>query len=320
MKYTYYDVLQVTEFASPEIIRAAYLALAKKYHPDICGDDPKAVEKMKIINDAYAVLSDPDKRNRYDLMIRTQRAGQSAYGSTADQATNTYAQRTESYRYYNSAANTHSGNTASQTSGNHPPQVSEDPPKKETPWYVPLLVLFLIFAVPVFLWCALDSAVPDTPETFAKPETTAPAETAPSPPKVIAYTPPEEQLPEPVPEPNTGEILFGYKHVNASQITVTASEDASCVVKLKTRGGIDKLSFYVRAGETATVGVPDTDLYVYFASGETWYGEDLLFGENTYYSKDDRLLDFYDYTWSYTLYPVANGNFSETPIDAEEFN
>lgn len=299
MKYTYYDVLQVTEFASPEVIRSAYRALAMKYHPDVCGNDPESAEKMKIINTAYEVLSDPNRRDWYDRLIQAQRS-----------AANPRMQ----YNTANQAAG-----ATSRTQYNHPPQVSEDPPKKVTQWYVPLLVLFLIFAVPVFLWCALDSTVPDTPETFAKPETTAPTESAPSPPKVIAYTPPEEQLPEPVPEPNTGEILFGYKHVNASQITVTASEDASCVVKLKTRGGIDKLSFYVRAGETATVGVPDTDLYVYFASGETWYGEDLLFGKNTSYSKDKRLLDFYEYTWSYTLYPVANGNFSETPVDAEEF-
>lgn len=324
MKYTYYDVLQVTEYASPEIIRAAYLALAKKFHPDICGDDPTAAEKMKIINTAYAVLSDPDKRNRYDLLLRTQRSAENTRTqyNTANQAESAHSQRTGVYRSYDSAANAYrNSSTANQSHSAgtyHPPYVSEDTPKKETPWYVPLLVLFLMFALPIMFWLFLDFTIPV--ESYTKPETAADTEAEPSPPKTITYTPPEEQLPDPVPEPKTGEVLFGHKYIDASQITVTASQDASCVVKLKTAGKIDKLSFYVRAGETATVGVPDTDLYVYFASGETWYGEDLLFGENTHYSKDKRLLDFYEYTWSYTLYPVTNGNFSETPIDAEEFN
>ena len=75
----------------------------------------------------------------------------------------------------------------------------------------------------------------------------------------------------------------------------------------------------MRAGETVTVGVPAEFLYVYFASGTTWYGEDLWFGEDTYYFKDEKRLDFTQYTWEYTLSPVTNGNFEETPIDADEF-
>lgn len=80
------------------------------------------------------------------------------------------------------------------------------------------------------------------------------------------------------------------------------------------------MSFYVRAGETVTVGVPADYLYIYFASGETWYGTTDLFGSNTNYSMDDELLDFTDgRSWTYTLYPVNNGNFSETPIDPDDF-
>lgn len=298
MKYTYYDVLQVTEFASPEIIRAAYLALAKKYHPDVCSDDPKTAEKMKIINTAYAVLSDPDKRNRYDLMLRSQRSGQ-----TSPSAADVRSQ-------YNAAGQTHTAASARESS---------QPQKKEPSWYVPLLVLFLMFALPIMLWMFLDFTVPD--ESYTKPEINAHTEAEPYRPKTINYnSAADKQVSEPVPEPATGKVISGYESFNASEITVTASRTSSCLVKLKDSKRNDKLSFYVRAGETVTVGVPDTDLYVYFASGETWYGEDLLFGEKTYYSKDDRLLNFCDYTWSYTLYPVTDGNFSETPIDAEEFN
>lgn len=122
-----------------------------------------------------------------------------------------------------------------------------------------------------------------------------------------------------VQEPQSGTVLFGTEKFNESELTITASSSESCVVKLKTSSGTTRLSFYVRAGDTVTVGVPAEHLYVYFASGQTWYGEDHLFGDSTSYSKDDQLLDFKQYSWEYTLYPVSYGNFSETPIDPEDF-
>ncbi len=123
----------------------------------------------------------------------------------------------------------------------------------------------------------------------------------------------------PVAEPKSGEILSGIEVYGESELTITASRGASCVVKLKTRSGAERLSFYVRAGETVTVGVPCEYLQVYFASGSTWYGYKHLFGKHTGYAKDDEFLDFAEYTWEYTLYPVGDGNFSQTPIDEDEF-
>ena len=123
----------------------------------------------------------------------------------------------------------------------------------------------------------------------------------------------------PVSEPRSGAILYGREVYDGSEITVTASGGESCVVKLKTRSGTERMSFYVRAGDTVTVGVPAEYLYVYFASGDTWYGTTHLFGEKTSYSMDDEICDFTEYTWEYTLYPVTNGNFSQTPIDEDEF-
>ena len=133
------------------------------------------------------------------------------------------------------------------------------------------------------------------------------------------YTSQKNETVEAETEPQSGAILSGAEDFNGSEITIKASTVNSCVVKLKTTSGIDRLSFYVRAGDTVTVGVPAECLYVYFASGDTWYGKNLLFGEDTYYSMDDELADFTQYTWEYTLTPITNGNFSETPIDASEF-
>lgn len=123
----------------------------------------------------------------------------------------------------------------------------------------------------------------------------------------------------PVSEPMSGQILSGYENHSGSEITVSASNSESCIVKLKTSSGIERLSFYVRAGDTVTVGVPSEYLYVYFASGNTWYGDKHLFGEDTDYQMVKNTRDFVDYTWSFTLYEVRDGNLSLKTIDKDDF-
>lgn len=66
----YYEVLGVREDASAEEIKKAYRRLAKEYHPDSRGGDKKAEEHFKRISEAYSILSDPQKRQQYDLMRR----------------------------------------------------------------------------------------------------------------------------------------------------------------------------------------------------------------------------------------------------------
>ncbi len=65
-KRDYYDVLGLGRDASDGDLKKAYRKLALQYHPDRNPDDPAAEEKFKEVSEAYAVLSDPDKRMRYD--------------------------------------------------------------------------------------------------------------------------------------------------------------------------------------------------------------------------------------------------------------
>ena len=74
----YYEVLGVARDAGEKEIKAAYRKLARKYHPDVNKGDPRAEEKFKEVAEAFAVLSDADKRAKYD------RGGHEAFGPGFD--------------------------------------------------------------------------------------------------------------------------------------------------------------------------------------------------------------------------------------------
>ena len=96
----YYEVLEVNETASQEVIERVYKLLAKKYHPDMNLDNPKeAEEKFKEVTTAYETLSNPDKRKKYDDELAYER-----------HQSETISYASEENNYYNSSSSTATNN------------------------------------------------------------------------------------------------------------------------------------------------------------------------------------------------------------------
>ena len=81
MNKNYYEILQVNKNASNEIIEKAYKTLVKKYHPDLQQESTKAIseEKLKLINEAYDILSDSEKRKQYDISLEKESISQEEF-------------------------------------------------------------------------------------------------------------------------------------------------------------------------------------------------------------------------------------------------
>ena len=84
-KRDYYEVLGVSKNASEDEIKRAYKKLARKYHPDMNPGDKEAEEKFKEVNEANEVLSNPEKKAKYDQfgfagVDPNYGAGQGGYG------------------------------------------------------------------------------------------------------------------------------------------------------------------------------------------------------------------------------------------------
>src|SRR3954471_5634780 len=76
----YYDVLGVPRDASEEDIRRAYRRLARENHPDV-NKDPGAEDRFKEVAEAYEVLRDPQKREKYDRFGQNWKSGQDVSGA-----------------------------------------------------------------------------------------------------------------------------------------------------------------------------------------------------------------------------------------------
>lgn len=87
MAKSLYETLEISENASESEIKKAYRKLARQYHPDV-NKDPKAEDKFKEINAAYEILSDKDKKSKYDMHGDTMFGGQNFHDFSRAQGGN----------------------------------------------------------------------------------------------------------------------------------------------------------------------------------------------------------------------------------------
>ena len=322
---TYYDILGVPHSATQDQIKQAFRLQIRFFHPDLFDGPPEVADiKTKQLNEAYGVLGNPELRSQYDRILRmhTQAPPYQAAGQTST------ARTTPSP---NSAKQADFASTYKREKEKCRAEVErrkQERKKFVTRMWIGIAIGVAVVALIVLVECfykARSASSSSHAPAVVQAEVTQPVEE-------VEHEKPAETAPKdtnkkveteltPVAKPYSGKILSGKESYDGSEITVTADGASDYVVSLKSRSGTERVSFYVRAGDTVTIGVPSEYLYVYFASGNTWYGygKGLMFGERTVYSKDDELLDFTEYTWEYELYPVTNGNFSETPSNADEF-
>jgi len=98
----YYEWLEISKHASPEVIEKAYKALVKKYHPDLQEGNNKieAEEIIKHINEAYDILSDETKRTEYDATLVDDSVSRQDYESLQDELNNLRTQQNQNKTNY----------------------------------------------------------------------------------------------------------------------------------------------------------------------------------------------------------------------------
>lgn len=305
---TYYDILGVSQNATQDQIKHAFRLQVRFFHPDLFEGPPEVAEiKTKQLNEAYGVLGNPELRQQYDRILRMH-----TRTTPAPESNTTYSPRTSS--------DPQKENVGTQTEKHG--GTKEESGKRIV---ASILIVAAVICGMIHVWGASDRGTSES-EEITGPVTDAAStteisdsSTSDAPSVAVREQKDEPEAAKAIEKPKSGTILSGKEATSAgrSEITVTADGDANYVVSLKSSNGTERVTFFVRAGETVTVGVPAEILYVYFARGKLWYGygEGLMFGKDTVYSKDDKPLNFYKYTWEFLLQETMNGNFSETLIN-----
>jgi hypothetical protein len=170
---TLYDVLQVSQWCEPEVLQAAYRALARTRHPDV-NRDPDAEEQMRRLNAAYQVLSDPARRARYDEELRldaTRPMASRTVVHTADMPRPVPVPDLEEPEPLDSfippppprrAASSANGQVASYASAGL--DVHDGPVLPRSALYVSVVLVTAI--VVLVLWLVIDALVDRQPPTF----------------------------------------------------------------------------------------------------------------------------------------------------------
>lgn len=315
---TFYDILGVPQNATFEQIKKAYREQIKFFHPDVFQENPEIARiKTLELNEAYATLSNANKRAAYDRTIPHQTP-----------PTDNVTQEESSQKK--------TSNEDSYTKREEP--VAEDRHIKITwldlqpDWFQKLFKILkpvLAFAAVFGIVCLISSFIPsDTENTPSKADTGSKPTSTPSGPlrqNALTTVDIELDLSQLQPPPENGAVLFEDGQDRIAPLTIRTTGTGYYYVKLKDIDtGEDVLCFFVHGGKSADVEAPLGNFELVYAYGPLWFGESLLFGNDTVYARADSIFDFTAddtqvYGWTVELYEQANGNLATENIDASEF-
>lgn len=286
---TYYDVLGVPVTATQGEIKAAYIAQIKFFHPDVFTGPPEVAKvKSAQLNEAYSVLSSPEKRRIYDKTIPNFTAWTSAKAN--DETT--------------AAPEAPDEKADCQPS---PPRYSHDQEQRQNERLyrsskATLINVLVISAVIILVLCISAGVSRFSPQPSAT-----------------------ESQPLPQVLPGSGKILDSVFYRYDAPLTIETRGDGYYLVKLKDKySHRDVCSVFVYGGRSVNIDVDFGCYELYYAHGDTWYGEEFLFGSDTkYYKADDDFLfeeyGDYVYGWTVELYFQDGGNLAVSTIDGSEF-
>lgn len=303
--YTHYDTLKVQCDAPLEIIKAAYKALAQKYHPDR-NSSLEAARLMIQINVAYETLSDFSKRDTYDRWLIQQELRQ--------RTTQNEKQQTKSVNSNSHSITIHIDKALLATVKNIIINsvkflcnlisglwnAIENFIRKVISWfvkiipYVAVLGIIVAIALPAYLKYKEENqtiANDGSNQTSIETDTS----TADAINTNLPLTPESESVSEtipPEPLPLTGDTdtpdLQGV-----APLEIKVSQGNNYLIKVEDAYTHAPLaSFFIRSGETLNTKVPLGDYIIKYAYGKEWYGIDSLFGKETAYAKADDILNF----------------------------
>jgi hypothetical protein len=125
----------------------------------------------------------------------------------------------------------------------------------------------------------------------------------------------------PQPLPTSGQVRSFTTQTRIAPFQIKAAQGSHCLLKLvNSRNKATALTIFVQGGTAVNIRAPLETYEVRYAAGETWYGDDLLFGPGTSYSKADKTFAFNQVGndvrgFTITLYKVLHGNLSTSTID-----
>lgn len=313
MGKNYYDILQVSKEASPEVIRAAYIALVKKYHPDnFKGDINDANNIVQQLNFIYSILSDPIKKAEYDNMLLKNEINKTKV------------------TYTNNRANNKNSSKENIKKG---PNIHPKKPQFEKEAKIGIILTSLLFfsclSIPVI------GMILTLQESNSKKSAEVSVNITETSTTIVdsSFHDIDKSLPlSPLPENGQivkgSSLLFNSYNDNPdyySPLTISGDKSQNYYVKLKDSKTLkDSIVFFVRSGQTVNLSIPLGSYRLYYATGSEWYGLKYLFGNNTSYFTSDEILAFrnngyYVQGHEITLYKTPNGDFNVCSISKDDF-